>query len=146
MAHLSLSCLGPFHVMLDGQPVTGFKSNKVRGLLAYLTVESERPHHREVLAGLLWPDWPDSEALSNLRYALSNLRRVIGDRTAEPCYLLITRDTLQFNTASDYSLDDSAFTDRMAASTGTTRHVGDLVCVEEVLELYRPRLLRTVEL
>ena len=141
MAHLSLSCLGPFHVMLEGQPVTGFKSNKVRGLLAYLTVESERPHHREVLAGLLWPDWPDSEALSNLRYALSNLRQVIGDRTAEPPYLLITRDTLQFNTASDYSLDVSTFTDQMAAATGTARDVRDLARVEEALELYRGAFL-----
>ena len=85
MAHLSLSCLGPFHVMLDGQPVTGFKSNKVRGLLAYLAVESERPHHREVLAGLLWPDWPDSEALSNLRYALSNLPRIDLEADAVRC-------------------------------------------------------------
>ena len=141
MAHLSLSCLGPFHVMLDGQPVTGFKSNKVRGLLAYLAVESERPHHREVLAGLFWPDWPDSEALSNLRYALSNLRRVIGDRTAEPPYLLITRDTLQFNTVSDYSLDVSTFTDQMAAATGTARDVRDLARVEEALELYRGAFL-----
>ena len=80
MAHLSVSLLGPFQVTLDGQPVTAFKSNKVRALLAYLTVEADRPHPREVLAGLLWPDWPNRDALSNLRYALSNLRQVIGDR------------------------------------------------------------------
>jgi DNA-binding SARP family transcriptional activator len=117
MAHLSLSLLGPFQVTLDRQPVTGFKSNKVRALLAYLAVEADRPHHREVLAGLLWPDWSDRDALSNLRYALSNLRRVIGDRAqaggrdAEPPFLLVARDTLQFNTASDHSLDVAVFTD-----------------------------------
>jgi len=105
MAHLSLSLLGPFQVTLDGQPVTGFKSNKVRALLAYLAMEADRPHRREVLAGLLWPEWPDRDALSNLRYALYNLRQVISDRTAEPPFLLITRNTLQFNTASDHSLD-----------------------------------------
>ncbi|MCR4405553.1 MAG: AAA family ATPase [Anaerolineae bacterium] len=111
MAHLSLSCLGPFQVTLDGQPVMGFKSNKVRALLAYLAVEADRPHRREVLAGLLWPDWPDRDALSNLRYTLANLRQVIGDRTAEPPFLLITRDTIQFNPASDYWLDVTAFID-----------------------------------
>ena len=84
MAHLSISCLGGFQVTLDAWPVTDNKSNKVRALLAYLAVEAERSHRREVLAGLLWPDWPNRSALSNLRYALSNLRRVIGDRTAEP--------------------------------------------------------------
>jgi DNA-binding SARP family transcriptional activator/predicted ATPase len=105
MAHLSLCLLGSFRVMLDGEPVTGFKSNKERALLAYLAVETDRPHRREVLAGLLWPDWPDRDALSNLRYALSNLRRVIGDAKAEHPFLLVTRDTLQFNRAGDYTLD-----------------------------------------
>ena len=109
MAQLSVSLLGPFQVTLGGRPVTEFKSNKVRALLAYLGVEVDRPHRREVLAGLLWPEWPDRDALSNLRYALSSLRRAIGDRDADPAFLLITRETLQFNAASDYWLDVTAF-------------------------------------
>lgn len=123
MAHLSLCLLGPFQVTLDGRPLTGFKSNKVRALLAYLATEADRPHRREVLAGLLWPEWPDRDALSNLRYTLSNLRQVIGDRpgaddpdTEQPC-LLVTRSTLQFNRASDHWVDVLAF--------------GELVTVDE---------------
>jgi DNA-binding SARP family transcriptional activator len=81
MAHLALSLLGPFQASLDGEPVTDFESTKVRALLAYLAVEADRTHRRDVLAGLLWPEWPDRDALSNLRYALYNLRQVIGDRT-----------------------------------------------------------------
>jgi DNA-binding SARP family transcriptional activator len=99
MAHLALSLLGSFRVTLDGKPVTTFESTKVRALLAYLAVGADRTHRRDVLAGLLWPEWPDRDALSNLRYALYNLRQVIGDRTAQPPFLLITRNTLQFNTA-----------------------------------------------
>jgi len=109
MAHLSLSLLGPFRVTLDGEPVTSFESTKVRALLAYLAVEADRMHRREVLAGLLWPDWPDRAALGNLRYALYNLRQAVGDRAAEPPFLLITRHTLQFNAASDHWLDVAAF-------------------------------------
>jgi len=90
MAHLSLSFLGPFRVMLAGQPVTGFEYNRIRALLIYLAVEAERPHPREVLAGLLWPDWPNSNALANLRHALAHLRQAIGDYQAEPPYLLIS--------------------------------------------------------
>jgi DNA-binding SARP family transcriptional activator len=134
MAHLSLSLLGPFQVTLDGQPVAGFKSNKVRALLAYLAVEADRPHRREVLAGLLWPDWPDRDALSNLRYALSNLRRVIGDRTAEPPFLQITRDTLQFNTASDYWLDVTAFTEMVEADKD---HPSAMDQLEQAVALYQ---------
>ena len=105
MPRLTLSFLGCFQVSLDDRPVTDFKSNKVRALLAYLAVEADRPHRREALAGLLWPDWPDRDALSNLRYALASLRRTLGDHTAEPPFLLITPHTIQFNPASDHWLD-----------------------------------------
>jgi DNA-binding SARP family transcriptional activator/predicted ATPase len=137
MAHLSLSLLGPFQITLDGQPVTGFKSNKVRALLAYLAMEAHQPHPREVLAGLLWPDWPDRDALGNLRYALSNLRRVIGDRTAEPPFLLITRDTLQFNTASDHSLDVRAFTELTEPALSAPKGSAKVSGLEEATALYR---------
>jgi DNA-binding SARP family transcriptional activator len=105
MARLSLSLLGPFQAMLDGKPIIRFESNKVRALLAYLAVEADRPHPREVLAGLLWPDFSDRAALSNLRYALSALRQAIGDRQADPPFLLISRDMVQFNLAGDAWLD-----------------------------------------
>ena len=84
MAQLEISLLGSIQVTLDGQPVTGFKSNKVRALLAYLAVEAEKPHRRETLAGLFWPERPEREALGNLRYTLSDLRGAIGDRSAKP--------------------------------------------------------------
>ena len=54
-------------VTLDGAPVTGFESDKVRALLAYLAVESDRPHRRETLAGLLWPEQPENAARLSLR-------------------------------------------------------------------------------
>jgi DNA-binding SARP family transcriptional activator len=40
MARLSLSLLSPFQATLDGEPVTGFATNKARALLAYLAVEA----------------------------------------------------------------------------------------------------------
>jgi len=111
MSHLSLSFLGHFQVTLDGELVTSFESNKVRALLAYLVIEAERPHPREVLAGLLWPDWPDRAALTNLRNALANLRQAIGDPQASPPFLLISRESVQFNAESDHELDVAAFTE-----------------------------------
>jgi len=138
MAHLSLSLLGPFQVTLDGEPVTSFESNKVRALLAYLTVEADRPHHREVLLGLLWPDWPERSARANLRNALSKLRRTIGDHDAAQPFLLVTRETIQFNRASDYWLDVTAFTEGVAA--GISRKPIDrqtLQALEEAVNLYR---------
>ncbi len=105
MAHLTISLLGPYDVKLDGMPVTGFVSSKVSALLAYLAVEADRPHRRETLAGLLWPDYPERSARTNLRNALSNLRTAIRDRDAKTPYLHITRETVQFNEASNQQVD-----------------------------------------
>jgi DNA-binding SARP family transcriptional activator len=84
MARLALSLLGSFTATLDGALITTFESHKVRALLAYLAAETDRPHRRETLATLLWPDWPQQSAMSNLRYALADLRKNIGDRNAQP--------------------------------------------------------------
>ena len=109
MPHLSIEVLGSLQVSLADTPITGLESVKVCALLAYLAVEADRPHRREQLVGLLWPECPEQIARHNLRQALFNLRRVTGDHTAKPPFLLISRDTIQFNSASDFSLDLAQF-------------------------------------
>jgi len=52
MARLTIHLLGAFHAAVDGVPVSGFESEKVRALLAYLAVDSDRDHRRERSAGL----------------------------------------------------------------------------------------------
>jgi DNA-binding SARP family transcriptional activator/tetratricopeptide (TPR) repeat protein len=138
VAHLSLSLLGPFQVKLHGEPATGFESSKVRALLAYLAIEASQPHLRSVLAGLLWPDRPDSAAFANLRNALANLRTAIGDRDATPPYLQITHETIQFNLASDHWLDVAAFR-ALADTTAADRRAHEQL--EEAVALYRGDLL-----
>jgi adenylate cyclase len=115
MTRLTISLLGPLQVILDGEPVTAFESDKVRALLAYLAVEADRPHRRETLAGLFWPERPERSARHNLSQALFNLRRAIGDHGATPPFLLITHQTVQFNKSSDCSLDATALTALLAA-------------------------------
>ena len=109
MGRLSLALLGSFQATLDSRPITKFASDKVRALLAYLAVEADRPHRREALAGLLWPDWPDASALTNLRNALSSLRKAIGDRETVAPVVLADRETVQFNSAGDAWVDVQAF-------------------------------------
>ena len=96
MARLVLSLLGPFQATLNEETIVRFELDRVRALLAYLAVEAGRPHPREALAGLLWPDWPQSSALTNLRNALANLRKVIGDREADLPMISANRRSLQF--------------------------------------------------
>jgi DNA-binding SARP family transcriptional activator len=114
MALLSIHVLGPLLVKLSDEPVTGFVTDKVRALLVYLALSPDRPHRREALAGLLWPEFPERSARTNLRNALANLRQVIRDREASRPFLHSTRQTIQFNAHSDYWLDAEAFEDLLA--------------------------------
>jgi len=146
MAHLALALLGGFQVELDGRPVTGFKSSKVRALLAYLAVEADRPHRRETLAGLLWPERTDRDALSNLRYSLASLRKTLEDRTAAPLFLLIDHDTIRFNPASAAWLDVNQLLTQIAGAIGRPGGARDLpapaiAALQSALALYRGSFL-----
>ena len=110
MAHLSLTFLGTFQVMLDGESLTTFRSARVQGLLVYLVLTNTQSHSRDVLAALLWPEETDTVAKKNLRQSLYQLRQVLGESDFQTApYVLVTRSTVQFNPASDYSLDVATF-------------------------------------
>jgi predicted ATPase/DNA-binding SARP family transcriptional activator len=115
MAQLSLSFLGPWQVTQAGEAVTGFRYDKVRALLAYLAVEADRPHRREALIAMLWPEQAELAARNNLRQSLLTLREAIGDRTAAPPYLHTNRTFLQFNRDSDHWTDVATFLELLAA-------------------------------
>ncbi len=110
MTALEISLLGPLKVSKGGKNINKFESNKVRALLAYLVLETERTHSRETVAEMLWPESTPQSGLANLRYALADMRKVIGDEEAKPPYLIINRESLQFNAFSDHALDVTAFT------------------------------------
>ena len=94
MARLELATLGTLAFRLGGEPVAGLKTEKVRALLVYLAVENDRPHRRQSLAGLLWTDFPERKARTNLRHALANLRKALGEDQNDPPFLLVERETI----------------------------------------------------
>lgn len=147
MAHLSLGVLGSLQVLLDDTPVTTLESDKVCALLVYLAVEADYPHLRESLVGLLWPDCPERVARHNLRQALFNLRLAIGDHSASPSYLLISREAIQFNRASDFSLDLAQFNTLLrTCEANRSRDIEDpslrAARLEEMVKLYRGEFLQ----
>ncbi len=125
---LRVQTLGGFQAFKDEQPLQGFASDKVRLLLAYLIVEPPQPHRRESLAALFWPHASPAEARANLRWALSNLRKIIGDREADIPFLLTTRQTVQCNPSADIRSDVADFMDRQKRSG--TEHL------EQAVSLY----------
>ena len=97
MTHLSIYLLGSFQVSLDRVPVRSFESRKVGALLAYLAAESDHTHPRGKLAGLLWSERPEANARRGLSQALYNLRTAIGDRQSPTPFLIVSRQTVQFD-------------------------------------------------
>lgn len=147
MAPLTLGVFGAFQVTRSNGSSAKFESDKTRALLAYLAVESDRPHRREALLGLLWPEESEPTARQNLRQALYSLRQSIGDSTARPPYLHITREDIQFNTTSKFALDLASFNAHLAATT-THAHArldGCGICaphLQQAIDLYRGKFLQ----
>ncbi len=65
--------LGRFSVGAGGSLVE-LAGRKTEELLAYLLLHRHRPHHREVVAGTLWPESGTAQSKKYLRQALWNLR------------------------------------------------------------------------
>ncbi|RPJ34557.1 MAG: hypothetical protein EHM35_09745, partial [Planctomycetaceae bacterium] len=94
-----------------------------------------------------WPDCAEQVARHNLRQALFNLRLAIGDHTASPPHLHISRDAIQFNRASDFSLDLAQFR-TIFRTCGENRNRGmeddsiRAARLEEMVKLYRGEFLQ----
>jgi len=124
MPPLQLSLLGVLRVRLDEKQVTHFYSTKVQALLAYLAVESDRPHPRATLSGLLWPESPQTDANRSLRQALFQLNRIVDNPRTQ--VIVASRQTVQFRAGSQAWLDTDEF--RACLETGQ---------LERAVELYR---------
>jgi len=106
---LSLTLFGPLQLSINSEPIREIASDKVRGLLAYLAVESDHAHRRDTLVEIFWPNRAIGTGRNNLKQALSNLRKALGDRNAASPYLLVSRDKIQFNKDSSSWIDTNAF-------------------------------------
>ena len=115
MVGLNLFLLGGFQAYPKEGPALCFPTNKAKALLAFLVCKAFFPHSRDALAGLLWPENSQYSALTNLRSTLSSLRRTIQDYSAQPPFLNVTRETIQFNVQSDHWLDLTEFQKRLSA-------------------------------
>lgn len=83
---VEIRLLGELRVVVDGQPLVDFDSDKHRALLAYLTANAPQTFRRETLAGLLWPDSSERAARASLRNALAQLRGRLGDSPSDPLF------------------------------------------------------------
>jgi predicted ATPase/DNA-binding SARP family transcriptional activator len=74
---LALHLLGPPRLEIDNSPVI-VDRRKTLALLAYLAV-NRGSHTRDYLSALLFPDYDQSKAFTNLRHTLWETQQAIGD-------------------------------------------------------------------
>lgn len=108
---LEIRLFGGLEIRRGDAPIGGFVSSKAPALLAYLVVTG-RSHQRDALATLLWGEMTDADAKNNLRQTLTNLRKLV-----EP-HLVITRETIGWNTAVPHTLDTAQFENHLHRARG----------------------------
>jgi IS605 OrfB family transposase len=93
----------------DGATVP-LRRSKALALLAYLTTTG-RPHGREALLALLWPEFPGTDARNNLRRELSQLRAALGEGA-----LVADRRQIAWGHAPAHWVDVAAFSAQIAVA------------------------------
>ena len=151
MTQIAISLLGPAHITDGNDAIVDFKTSKNLALLAYLAIEAGRPHRRESLAGLLWPDFDSTAARNSLRQAIATLRRVLDDRDAEQPLFITTRDTVLFRQLAAVEVDVLRF-DAEWEAIHSHRHRRLETCpichnrLEVLIDLFRGEFLQGLSL
>ncbi|MBW3634219.1 MAG: AAA family ATPase, partial [Chloroflexi bacterium] len=102
MALLSVAVLGPPDVR-HGQRCLTFPTRKTLAILVYVLVEGGfQP--RDTLTALFWPDSDEVTGRANLRTTLARLREGL-EATTEERHLVVDRNVVSFDVASDFELD-----------------------------------------
>ena len=99
---LALHLLGTPQLYLNDSPIN-FQRRKSLALLTYLAVE-QGEHLRDTLSALLWPDHEQSKAFANLRQALWEIQKNIGED-----WLNTSNDTIGLKEDANISLDVAHF-------------------------------------
>lgn len=132
MARLEIRLLGGFELARDGRVLEQLPLRAARSLFAFLVLNRDRPHTRDLLAGTFWPDFDESRARRRLSQALWQIQSTIGGDD-EHRYLIGTADTVRFNAEAGVWLDVEEF-ERLLEGD-------DPASIQRAVELYRGDLL-----
>lgn len=131
MPQLSLYLFGPPRLALNGQPIDINRRN-VLALAAYLAV-TRRPHSRDALAAIFWPEAEPSRARAALRRTLSALNTALdGD------WLDADRETIGLAIERDIWVDVLQFKECLAEARPG---LAGLTTLTEAIALYRDDFL-----
>lgn len=132
---LHVNLFGSPLMTINGNPVPALPSSKVQTLFFYLLL-SGREHSRESLAAFFWPEMTTAKSKTNLRNALSNLRKNLGE------FLQISRQTVSFNRETNYWVDVLVFEEVVHSPLAEDT----LVAWQTAVDLYRDEFLAGIHI
>ncbi|MEO8600960.1 MAG: BTAD domain-containing putative transcriptional regulator [bacterium] len=147
MARIEVRLFGRFALSRGGCAVDSIGATKLREILCYLLLHHDRPHPRERLASLLWPDTTTERSRKYLRQALWQLQAALrgGDRDTGADWLRIETDWIRLDVDGEVDVDVLRF---QAAVTAAATAAGDgplpaevAASLEAAVETYRGPLL-----
>jgi DNA-binding SARP family transcriptional activator len=135
MSDLEMRFLGDFAIKVGGEPVITLNKPRLQSLLAYLILHRDAPQFRYHLAGMLWPDSPETQAHTNLRNLVYLLKKALpgSDRL-----ILSDAQTLQWNPQASFRLDVLDF---QQIAYGSSLQTVPLEKLETAVQLYQGDLL-----
>jgi predicted ATPase/DNA-binding SARP family transcriptional activator len=135
LLHLTIALLGAPQIEIDHKPIA-VDTRKAIALLAYLA-SAPRPHQREALSTLLWPEADESRGRAALRRTLSVLNKALDGP-----FLEIGRDQISLQAGAPVWVDVNEFR-RLASGCDLHRGAPQESCMAcqrslaQAAELYR---------
>jgi DNA-binding SARP family transcriptional activator len=121
--------------------VNRFRARRAGSLLAYLAYHRDRPHPREVLIELLWPEVAPQIGRTNLRRELCALRRQLEPPGIVPGAVIVAdRLCLRLNPAA-CTTDVADFEALLQTAARARNRLEQAQRLAEAVELYRGELL-----
>ena len=136
---LVLQFLGLPQIYLDDKPIATDR-RKAIALLAYLAVNDighlHQNYSRESLSALLWPDYEQAKAFSNLRRTIWEVHQTIGES-----WLMADRESVHLNPDVEIDLDIARFQDLFSQSRAQNNTPLRISLLVDAVNLYRNHFL-----
>jgi len=136
---LAFQFLGPPQLILENEPVN-VNRRSIVALLAYLAVndsrQAKRTYTRESLSALLWPDYDQVKAFTNLRHTLWEIQKTFG-----PDWLITNRETIGLQADANVWVDVHRFESLLSESQTQSDVSLRIPLLTECVKLYRHHFL-----
>ena len=132
---LHAQLLGGFHLIVNGAPLTAFKTPRLQALLAFLILNPGKLRFRYQIAYTFWPESSEAQARTNLRNLFHLLRQALPGYDQ---FISFGTQTVQWREDASYILDVNEFERLIAPTSGL---IANRETLDQAVSLYQGDLL-----